>query len=127
MLRGRGHLRVSGSGTKTPEVSGYPVIGVGLLPDSIQDHLGRAGVVFAAAWLGPFGLTPVWMTLAALVLCVPFFFVSVFMERAIVARMRRDLPQAAVRRWSWIANGTTYGLIVLGLAGEAIYLALRPA
>ena len=25
MLRGRGHLRVSGSGTKTPEVSGYPV------------------------------------------------------------------------------------------------------
>ncbi len=28
MLRGRGHLRVSGSGTKTPEVSGYPVCSV---------------------------------------------------------------------------------------------------
>lgn len=74
-------------------------------------------VVLQAPWLIPYPeeVLP-WMQLAAaLVLCVPFCFMSVFVERFVVLRMQPDAPPAAVRRWSWRANLWTYGGIVAGL------------
>jgi hypothetical protein len=51
---------------------------------------------------------------AAIVLLVPFFFASVFVERAVFSRFCRSSPELA-RRWSWVANGATYSVMLIGL------------
>lgn len=69
-----------------------------------------------APWLYPYESDFYWLAPAALIyLCVPFFFASVWIERAAAWTMQPDRAEA-VRRWSWRANLTTYGLLVLALA-----------
>ncbi len=54
---------------------------------------------------------------AALVLCVPFFFMSVFVGGFIARRLLASRAPAQVRSWSWRANLASYGAIVaLGTA-----------
>lgn len=72
-------------------------------------------VTVQAAWLIPYESELHWMVpLAAIVLLVPFSFASVFVERAVFSRFCRPSPEPA-RRWSWVANGATYAVILIGL------------
>lgn len=72
-------------------------------------------VTVQAAWLIPYESELHWMVpLAAIVLLVPFFFASVFLERMVFARFCSSSPDLA-RRWSWVANGATYALTLTGL------------
>jgi hypothetical protein len=72
-------------------------------------------VTVQAAWLIPYESELHWMVpLAAIVLLVPFFFASVFLERTVFRRFCSSSPELA-RRWSWVANGATYGLTLTGL------------
>jgi hypothetical protein len=67
-------------------------------------------VTVQAPWLIPYESELHWMIpLAAIVLLIPFFFASVFVER-LVFRQFCSSPGPA-RRWSWVANGATYCLM----------------
>jgi len=69
-----------------------------------------------APWLIPYEGSLDWLVpTAAIVLCVPFFFVSVYAERFVVRRLVSDAGSSAVVRWSWRANLITYGVVVAGL------------
>jgi hypothetical protein len=69
-------------------------------------------VFSSAAWLPPYEYDLCWMIpLAAILLCIPFYFVSVLIENAVVCRMVAN-PRVEVRRFSWIANFASYALIV---------------
>jgi hypothetical protein len=68
-------------------------------------------VVVQAPWLIPYESDLDWMIpAAAIVLLIPFFFVSVFVERWCFAR-KNQLDKALVRLWSWKANLVTYGIM----------------
>ncbi len=72
-------------------------------------------VTVQAAWLIPYESELHWMVpVAAIVLLVPFFFASVFVERAVFSRFCKSSPELALR-WSWLANGATYSVILIGL------------
>ena len=80
-------------------------------------------VMVQAPWLIPYKSYESdldWMIpSAALVLLIPFFFVSVFTESwAFKISARADLQ--AARRWSWRANGITYGCIFIVVAALAV-------
>jgi hypothetical protein len=51
---------------------------------------------------------------AAIVLLIPFFFASVFLERMVFRRFCTSSPELA-RRWSWVANGASYCFMLAGL------------
>ena len=69
-----------------------------------------------APWLIPYEGSLHWLVpAAALVLCVPFFFASVYAERFVVRRLASDAAGSAVVRWSWRANLITYGVVIAGL------------
>ena len=79
-----------------------------------------------APWLIPYEPELAWLVpAAALVLCVPFFFVSVLIEYSIACRILRELPKSATSQWSWRANLVTYGAIVLGLAAILVVAVLN--
>lgn len=64
-----------------------------------------------AAWLGPYERD--WMVpLAAIILCVPFYFASVWIEYR-VARAMVDDDRRQVRRFSWWANLWSYLAILV--------------
>lgn len=72
-------------------------------------------VTVQAAWLIPYESDLHWMVpTAAIVLLVPFFFASVFVERLVFRWFCRAQPELA-RRWSWVANGVSYGFLLVGL------------
>lgn len=74
-------------------------------------------VTVQAPWLIPYESELDWMVpAAAIVLLVPFFFASVFIERAVFLRFYRSQPEL-VRRWSWRANLASYGLLLAVLVG----------
>jgi len=62
---------------------------------------------FAGAWVG--GDDPWMVPAAAAWLGVFFFFVSVWVEARVVARM--SVEATAARRWSWQANILSYAVI----------------
>lgn len=67
-------------------------------------------VTVQAPWLIPYEEELYWMVpVAAMVLLVPFFFASVFIERLVFRQFCRTQPELA-RRWSWVANSASYGL-----------------
>jgi hypothetical protein len=71
-------------------------------------------VTVQAPWLIPYESELHWMIpAAAIVLLVPLFFASVFIE-GMVFKQFCSSPQLA-RRWSWVANGATYALMLVGL------------
>jgi hypothetical protein len=79
-------------------------------------------VIVQAPWLIPYEEDLDWMiTAAAIVLLVPFFFASVFIERWAFDR-KRQLEKPLVRLWSWKANLVTYGIMELLLFGTLIYV-----
>jgi hypothetical protein len=72
-------------------------------------------VTVQAAWLIPYESDLHWMVpAAAIVLLIPFFFASVFLERMVFGRFCSSSPEL-VRRWSWVANGATYSITFVGL------------
>lgn len=78
-------------------------------------------VTVQAPWLVPHEGGEAWIVnVAAFTLCVPFFFMSVYAERFVVARLSRQTPREAVVRWSWWANAVTYGLIMAVLAAYVV-------
>jgi hypothetical protein len=82
-------------------------------------------VTVQAPWLIPYESELHWMVpLAAIVLLVPFFFASVFLERMVFRRFCAGAPGLA-RRWSWVANGVTYGLMLAGLVGVLAFALTR--
>jgi len=73
-------------------------------------------VTLQAPWLMPYESDLDWMIpAAAIVLLFPFFFMSVFTERWLFLKISRCSKELA-SRWSWVANGVTYSLILIGLA-----------
>jgi hypothetical protein len=82
-------------------------------------------VTVQAAWLIPYESELHWMVpLAAIVLLVPFFFASVFLERLVFRRFCSSSPELA-RRWSWVANGATYCFMLTGLVVVLIIAIVR--
>jgi len=68
----------------------------------------------AAAELGylPYGDAFDWVVpIVGIVLLIPFFFISVFVERW-AFDVKRKLDKSQVRLWSWKANLVTYGIIL---------------
>ena len=66
-------------------------------------------VVVSAAWLVPYEDQLHWLIPAAtLVLLVPYFFVSLFVERWMMLRRWKELPRARVSLAAWIGNVVTY-------------------
>lgn len=120
-----------GSANLTSTLVGIPV--TGLLMAAVQVWALIAGLGNLDTTFGHFAVTTLvltgeaddWMIPAAAILySVPFFFMSVYVERR---SMEEHLPQAdgtSVRRWAWQANGLSYGLIEVGLA-VATLVALR--
>jgi hypothetical protein len=120
---------------------GIPVTWLGLVLVEMLGALGIAGTTvfatdfesdrwfqlaffpFMAAWLPD---SAPWMVVAAaIVLCVPFYFVSVWLEFLVARRFLPEFERVQVKRWSRIANAVSYGLIVLGLLGYMLYLLRR--
>lgn len=80
-------------------------------------------VTLQSPWLIPYEADLNWMIPAATaVLCVPFFFMSVFVEEISARRFVEKEDRALLRRWAWQANGITYGCIVIGLVGLLAYV-----
>ncbi len=76
--------------------------------------VGAVNMIVMAPWLVPYEGNFYWMIpTAALILCVPFFFASVWIEYLIARLMmgREHAPQT--RDWAWMANIASYGLLVL--------------
>jgi hypothetical protein len=72
---------------------------------------------FVVAWLGP--VARAWhVYTAAALLCIPFCFVSIRVERWSAAK---QVPLAAARRWANIANLATYVPLVVALAAFAAF------
>jgi hypothetical protein len=91
-------------------------------------NLGDAGnqllmAVLCCPWLPPYAGHGVWpVYVAAGVLLVPTFFVSVFVEERV---MRRWVPgnRVATQRWAWRAHLVTYsGMLVIVLGGVLVAL-----
>jgi hypothetical protein len=62
---------------------------------------------------------------AAIVLCVPFYFVSVWPEILVAHRFLPEFERVQVKGWSRVANAVSYRLIVFGLFGYMLYLLSR--
>jgi hypothetical protein len=78
-------------------------------------------VTVQAPWLIPYESDLDWMIPAAsIVLLIPFFFVSVFIERWIFGR-KSQLNKAKVKSWSWKANLLSYALLQAVLICFLIY------
>jgi hypothetical protein len=79
-------------------------------------------VVLQASWLVPYENQLPWLIPAAtLILLVPYFLVSVFVERWLLRRQFRDVEPRRVSRAAWLANAVSYG----GLAAYTAYWLLR--
>jgi len=99
--------------------TGGRALGLGTLAGRI------AAVTVQSPWLIPYEADLDWMIpVAALVLCVPFFFMSVFVEAFIARRLLASHAPAHVRSWSWRANLASYGAIVALGAAALLYSTL---
>jgi hypothetical protein len=79
-----------------------------------------------STWLPPVRNSLGWLVpAAAAILCIPFFFTSVWLERKIARRMLRDVSADTIRLWSWRANQWTYAPIFVGLVIMALFVGLR--
>lgn len=97
------------------------VFAQGMLP---RPSLGpRSQLVFEAtamsAWLPPDEANLRWMVpLAVVVLAVPFFAMSVFVESRVLRRTCRELSPRRCRSWAVVGNLASY-VFLLGLLGAA--------
>jgi hypothetical protein len=100
----------------------------------ITTHGGRAyglgsywskalAITLQAPWLIPYESDLYWMIpAAAIVLLIPFFFMSVFSERWLFRKITK-CSKSESNRWGWEANGFSYGVIIVFL-GVLLFLAL---
>ena len=71
-------------------------------------------VTWQSPWLIPYESEFYWMVpAAAAVLCVPFFFMSVWCENLVARRFFAKEERPNVLRWAWKANLLSYGLVIL--------------
>jgi hypothetical protein len=86
-----------------------------VVPDSPAGTI--LSVLGGSAWLGPISEKESWMIpTALLVLLVPTYFASVWLEWFAIERQFDDLPRARVKKAVWAANSASYlGLLLLGL------------
>jgi hypothetical protein len=52
---------------------------------------------------------------AALILCIPFYLMSVWTEGLLVRRIARVEQKPEAMRWSWRSNSASYALIAVVL------------
>ncbi|HEV3074437.1 MAG TPA: hypothetical protein VHB47_08480 [Thermoanaerobaculia bacterium] len=82
------------------------------------------GFSLGSAWINP--VQHEWpIYVAAMVLCVPFYFMSVWVEARVARRVLPSAADEAIRRWSRQANLLSYSLILLGLLAMTGW-SLRP-
>jgi hypothetical protein len=84
------------------------------------------GVLKGPAWLGPAYIKDLsWAApLALIVLCVPFFLMSWWIEYLLLFNLavNRDKDQrASIRNYAWKANLASYALLVALLVGTMLY------
>lgn len=95
-----------------------------------MDTIGR---VTGSAFLVDSSTKPWQFYAGALILCIPFYFVSVRVEARVAARPLPSMPAETVRRWSRLANLLSYSLIAVILfavtvqAGHPTTASLRRA
>ena len=91
------------------------VYGIGIrIPENIVTM--AFGTIIMSAWLAPFEHAYHWtIPLAAAVLCVPFYLMSVRFDFSSAKGSFEEERWPSVLRWSKLANGISYGLIVAGL------------
>jgi hypothetical protein len=85
-------------------------------PDSLIQKIGS--VTLEAAWLVPYSEQDLYWKVptAAMVLMIPAFFVSIFLERCVLHFLWRSEPSAERKRFVWRANIYSYALLtVFGL------------
>ena len=85
---------------------------------------------FAAAWINPPEPRYYWMiACAAVVLLIPSFFLSVWLERLICRWIWRDTPRASLRRATYSANLLSYSglLVAASIWGVSFFSSSRPA
>jgi len=76
--------------------------------------VGAVNMILMAPWLVPYEGSLYWMIpTAALLLCVPFFFVSVWIEYLVARRMMGRERASQARDWAWRGNLWSYSLLVL--------------
>ena len=87
------------------------------------------GFPLGVAWLGPGGEEAYWLVpLAAALLLIPSFYVSVWLERFICRKAWPDSDAAAVRRGVYRANLASYVVLFIlacGWAGIEFYIHSR--
>ena len=91
---------------------------------SALEHLQWPFLLVTAPWLGP-EPTPWMLVVASMLLCVPFFFVSVWSEALVARPLLRERSAEQIRRWAWHANLITYGGIVALLLGLLAIVLVR--
>ena len=123
----------SGIANAVSTLVGIPLTWFALvLVELVISHGGRAfgietlpqkifAAVIQAPWLIPYEEDVYWLVpTAAIVLLVPFFFASVFIERW-AFDIKKQIEKPLVRLWSWKANLVTYGIMLLLLICTLIY------
>jgi hypothetical protein len=129
----RQSLKLSIIANLVSALAGIPVTWVGL---AMVQHLVDRGhawgiatplqkilaVTVQSPWLMPHSDSWAWMVPAAAIsLCVPFFFMSVWLEylccKSLLSSTASD---RLLLKWSWIANAWSYGLISIGLIITAV-------
>jgi hypothetical protein len=73
--------------------------------------------VLGIAWIGPVGTSGWPIALAAALLLVPTFFVSLWLERPVYRRSHTEINVAAVDRSVWFANLCSYALLFVAGCG----------
>lgn len=111
------------------EYAGYALVPIGLNalgPKTETISLAQPAAkaflaVLTSPWLLPLETDLYWMVpTAALLLCVPFFFVSVWSEQLVARKLLGSEFIQQVRDWSWKANIASYSLMVFLLFGLLI-------
>ncbi len=76
--------------------------------------VGIQAVTWQAPWLIPYREHLHWMIpAAALVLCIPFLLVSVFVECLFLCRRWKQIEPGKIRLACWLGNGLTYGCLMV--------------
>lgn len=135
-LRYRRALLVTGAANAASTFVGIPVAWFLLVIASAvtggaawQDYRTTSQAILtvfrSAPWLAPYELDLGWMIpLAAILLCVPFYFVSVLIEYLVIRRMIPN-DRGRVLRFCWRANLWTYlgfALFYVGTLLASVYL-----
>jgi tetratricopeptide (TPR) repeat protein len=75
-------------------------------------------LLISSPWLLPMWSDIYWMIPAAgLILCIPFFFVSVWSENIVARKLVKSELRHKALSWAWKANAASYTLMAIFIAG----------